>query len=393
MNARSLLNTALRSLSRNKMRSALTSLGIIIGVASVIMMVGIGNSARIAVREKVFTFGSNAMAIESRVNPFNDTDVAKLKHGVPLIKYISPVAAKTKVTVLYQGKFIYSRVSGVSNEFFKIKEWPLQYGRYFTEMEVLALEKVVIIGNTVRTELFGFTNPTGNLILVNSVPFKVVGSLSELGQAFSGRDQDNILILPYTTAGVKIVGRRDFTEIFISTHSDQLVDRTVEEVRKYLRMERATPPEARDDFKIRTSKEKLEMAEYLSRTLAVLLAGIASISLIVGGIGIMNIMLVSVSERTREIGIRMAIGARKKDIMVQFLIEAVTLSAGGGIVGILSGLLIYFFITVFVEWPFHLSLFSILVAFFFSCCVGIFFGYYPARKASDLRPIDALRYE
>jgi putative ABC transport system permease protein len=393
MNARSLLNTALRSLSRNKMRSALTSLGIIIGVASVIMMVGIGNSARIAVREKVFTFGSNAMAIESRENPFNDTDIAKLKHGVPLIKNISPVAAKTKVTVLSQGKFIYSRVSGVSNEFFKIKEWPLQYGRYFTEMEVLALEKVVIIGNTVRTELFGFTNPTGNLILVNSVPFKVVGSLSELGQAFSGRDQDNILILPYTTAGVKIVGRRDFTEIFISTHSDQLVDRTVEEVRKYLRMERATPPEARDDFKIRTSKEKLEMAEYLSRTLAVLLAGIASISLIVGGIGIMNIMLVSVSERTREIGIRMAIGARKKDIMVQFLIEAVTLSAGGGIVGILSGLLIYFLITIFVEWPFYLSLFSILVAFFFSCCVGIFFGYYPARKASDLRPIDALRYE
>ncbi len=393
MNFRSLFITATRSLSRNKMRSALTSLGIIIGVASVIMMVGIGNSARIAVRDKVFTFGSNAMAVEGSAIPFTEKDVKNLRRSIPLIKNITPMAARTKVTAKYLSRFIFSRISGVSNDFFEIKEWPLQYGRYFTDTEVVSIDKVVIIGNTVRLELFGYTDPVGNVILINNTPFKVIGSLTELGQAFSGRDQDNVLIIPYTTAGIKLIGKRTFEELFISTYSEDLVDKTAKEIRNFLRAERSIPTDKGDNFKIKTSKEKLEMAEYISKTLAILLAGIASISLIVGGIGIMNIMLVSVSERTREIGIRMAIGAKKKDILSQFLIEAVTLSAGGGTVGIVSGLVLYFIITYFVGWPFYLSLFSVIIAFLFSCGVGVFFGYYPAKKASNLKPIDALRYE
>jgi putative ABC transport system permease protein len=393
MNMRNLLITAARSLSRNKMRSALTSLGIIIGVASVIMMVGIGNSARIAVREKVFTFGSNAMAVESPASPFTDRDVETLRRTIPLIKNITPVASRSKVTAKYQSRFILSRISGVDNDFFEIKEWPLQYGRYFADVEVIGIEKVAIIGNTARLELFGYTDPVGNVILVNNIPFKVIGSLTELGQAFSGRDQDNVIIVPYTTAGIKLIGRRTFEEIFISTYSETLVDKTAAEIRNFLRLERAIPPDKGDDFRIRTSKEKLEMAEYISKTLAILLAGIASISLIVGGIGIMNIMLVSVSERTREIGIRMAIGARKRDILIQFLIEAITLSAGGGSAGIVIGLVLYFVITVAVGWPFYLSFFSVIIAFMFSCAVGVFFGYYPAKKASSLKPIDALRFE
>jgi len=199
--------------------------------------------------------------------------------------------------------------------------------------------------------------------------------------------------MPFTTAGLKIEGRRDFNEIFASTYSEDLVEKTAGEIRRFLRSERSIVPGQAEDFTVKTSREKLEMAEYIAKTLAILLAGIASISLIVGGIGIMNIMLVSVSERTREIGIRMAIGARRQDILLQFLIEAVTLSAGGGIAGITLGLFIYFIITIAVGWPFLFSVFSIAISFLFSGAVGVFFGYYPARKASDLKPIDALRYE
>ena len=286
-----------------------------------------------------------------------------------------------------------SRASGVNNEFFTIKEWPLQYGRYFTFLEIASYQKVVILGNTTRLELFGNTDPIGKIVLINNNPFMVIGSLSELGQALSGRDQDNVIILPYTTAAVKISGTRSFEEIIVATYSEKMINDTVTEIKEYFRREHAVPRNQPDDVKVSTSKEKLEMAEFISKTMSLLLAGIASISLIVGGIGIMNIMLVSVSERTREIGIRMAIGAKKNDILTQFLIEATTLSAGGGVVGILIGLLIYFAITAAVGWPFVFSFFSVFVSFLFSCAVGIFFGYYPAKKASSLKPIEALRYE
>ncbi len=392
MNIRNLFITAFRSLSKNKMRSALTSLGIIIGVASVIMMVGIGNSARVAVRDKVYTYGANAMSITSE-RSFTEKDLERLRRTTSYIRYITPMIGRRAVSVKFENRFLESRIRGVNNDFFRIQEWPVTYGRYFTELEILSYEKVVILGDSVRLTLFGNADPVGRVILVNNVPFQVIGSLSELGQAFSGRDQDNVIIIPYTTAGLKIEGRRDFNEIYASTYSEDLVEKTAGEIRRSLRIEHAIPPGQPDDFTVKTSREKLEMAEYISKTLAILLAGIASISLIVGGIGIMNIMLVSVSERTREIGIRMAIGARKRDILLQFLIEAVTLSAAGGIVGITLGLVIYLVITIAVGWPFLFSVFSIAISFIFSGAVGVFFGYYPARKASGLKPIDALRYE
>ncbi len=392
MNVSNLLLTALRSLGKNKMRSALTSLGIIIGVASVIMMVGIGNSARVSVRDKVYTYGANAMSISSE-RPFTEPDIERLRRSTSYVKYITPMVGRKAVNVKFENRFLESRVRGVNNDFFRIQEWPVTFGRYFTELEILSYEKVVILGDSARLSLFGNSNPVGRIILVNNVPFMVIGSLSELGQAFSGRDQDNVVIMPFTTAGLKIEGRRDFNEIFASTYSEDLVEKTAGEIRRFLRSERSIVPGQAEDFTVKTSREKLEMAEYIAKTLAILLAGIASISLIVGGIGIMNIMLVSVSERTREIGIRMAIGARRQDILLQFLIEAVTLSAGGGIAGITLGIFIYFIITIAVGWPFLFSVFSIAISFLFSGAVGVFFGYYPARKASDLKPIDALRYE
>jgi len=375
------------------MRSALTSIGIIIGVSSVIMMIGIGNSARIAVREKIFTYGANAMSVYDSKKPLTLRDVKNIDRLLPQVRYISPFVYKSYILTKGGGRFIHSRLYGVNNDFFKIKSWPLMNGRYFTEREIEASEKVVIIGNSVRTELFGYTNPVGEIINVDGLPFKIVGLLSEMGQALSGRDFDNVLIVPHTTAAMKIMGKRTFDEIYVSTYSETEIDETVEKLKDYFRRTHAIPPGKINDFKIKTSKEKLQMVKYISNTLSILLAGIASISLFVGGVGIMNIMLVSVSERTREIGIRMAIGAKKRDVLTQFLIESVTLSAAGGIVGMILGLGVYYLIIFFVDWPFIFSFFSIVIAFFFSCAVGIFFGYYPARKAADLKPIEALRYE
>jgi putative ABC transport system permease protein len=230
-------------------------------------------------------------------------------------------------------------------------------------------------------------------MLIMNVPFKVIGSLIPIGQALSGRDFDNLLVIPYTTVQTKIIGAKTFDQINAATYTSEQVDDTVNNIREYFRRIHSIPAGKPDDFKIETSKEKLKQADYIANILAILLAFIASISLIVGGIGIMNIMLVSVSERTREIGIRMAIGAKKKDILMQFLIESVTLSSAGGVAGITLGLVIYFLIVTIVDWPFLFSPASVVVSFLFASSVGIFFGYYPAKKASDLKPIDALRFE
>ncbi len=394
MNLRNTFITALRALSKNKMRSALTSIGIIIGVSSVIIMVGIGNSASIAVKDKISTFGSNAMSVyDSKAKPLNIRDLENLKR-IFQIKYITPVISETYTHVKYQNKNMYSRFFGVNNDFFKIKEWPLQVGgRYFTDLEIMSTDKVVVIGDTVRRELFGNSDPIGEVVIIKNIPFKVIGCLTEVGSSFSGRDFDNLLVIPYSTAIVKITNQKYFEEFYIATHNESMIDETVDIVRAYFRRVHSIPADLPDDFKVKTSKEKLKIAEDISNTLAILLAGIASISLFVGGVGIMNIMLVSVSERTREIGIRLAIGAKKKDVLVQFLIESVTLSSVGGIIGILFGITVTFLIVHFVQWPFILSVFSIIISFLFSAAVGIFFGYYPARKASNLKPIDALRYE
>jgi putative ABC transport system permease protein len=374
------------------MRSALTSVGIIIGVSSVIIMVGMGSSARIAVKSKITTYGTNAMSIYDSKRPLSNRDIDNLR-TLFQVKFISPVLYDTYIPTKFMSKNMLSRIFGVNVDFFHIKEWNLLYGRYFTDIEIRSFAKVVIIGETVRQELFGTQNPIGKTIIIRNVPFQVVGVLVEMGQAFSGRDFDNLMIVPYTTCGVKLFNRRGFDEIYVATHTESMVDETVELVEQYFRRVHSIPHGSPNDFKIKTSKEKLTVANEISNTLSILLAGIASISLFVGGVGIMNIMLVSVSERTREIGIRMAIGAKRRDILLQFLIESVTLSSVGGIVGITLGLAVYYVIIYFVKWPFLFSAFSVLISFFFAFAVGIFFGFYPARKASNLKPIEALRYE
>lgn len=394
MNIKNLFVSAIRALRKNKMRSALTSIGIIIGVSSVIVMIGLGSSAKVAVRQRITNVGANAMSVyDSRKNPLVQRDVDNLKRIYPQIKYITPLRYKSYVPTVYRNKNMLSRITGVNNDYFKIKQWRLQYGRYFTDIEVRSNEKVVIIGNTVRLQLFGFVNPVGKILIIRNEPFKVIGALEEAGSSFAGRDFDNLLAMPYTTAGKRILGKTRFDKIFVSSHTSAAVDEVADLLKDYFRRTHNIRPGRVNDFKIKTSKEQLKLADYISETLSYLLAGIASISLFVGGVGIMNIMLVSVSERTREIGIRMAIGAKRHDILIQFLIEAVTLSAVGGIVGILLGIAVYVMIINYVGWYFIFSSFSILISFFFSCAVGIFFGYYPAHKAADLKPIDALRFE
>jgi putative ABC transport system permease protein len=393
MNIKSAIITAGRALNRNRTRSALTSIGIIIGISSVIIMVGITNSARIAVQKKLYTAGTNAISVYNSARPLTERDMDDLKRMFPQIQYITPQIYQSPTSVKYKNRAINSRIYGVNNDFFYMMEYELQYGRYFTDIELISNDKVVVIGNTVRTEIFGHTNPIGEIILIMNVPFKVIGTLVSLGQALSGRDFDNLLVIPYTTVQRKVLGAKSFDTINAATYSSEQVDETVNNIKEYFRRVHSIPAGKPDDFKMETSKEKLKQADSITTLLQILAAFIASISLIVGGIGIMNIMLVSVSERTREIGIRMAIGAKKKDILMQFLIESVTLSSAGGIVGITFGLVIYFLIVTIVDWPFLFSPVSVIVSFLFASSVGIFFGYYPAKKASDLKPIDALRFE
>jgi len=245
----------------------------------------------------------------------------------------------------------------------------------------------------VRTTLFGNRNPLGETIIINNIPFKVKGTLNSMGEALSGSDYDNMIIMPHTTAGIKIFGKKTYMEIYLSVTSKEIVASSKNLLREYFRNKHRLARGQKDNFRIRTSQEKMQMAEYIWGALTMLMIGVASISLFVGGIGIMNIMIVSVNERIREIGIRMAIGAKKKDILIQFLIESTTLSAGGGLIGIITGVVGYYLIAYFVDWPYVFSFESIIISFLFACLVGIFFGYYPAKKASNLKPIDALRYE
>ncbi|MBN2403412.1 MAG: ABC transporter permease [Spirochaetes bacterium] len=393
MNIKSAIITAARALNRNRTRSALTSIGIIIGVSSVIIMIGISNSARIAVAKKMYTAGANAITVYHSDRPLTERDMDDLKRMFTQIKYITPQMYKSFMSVKYKNRSLASRLYGVNNNFFYIKGWEIQYGRFFTDIEIASNDKVVVIGDTVRTEIFGFTNPVGEIMNIMGIPFKIVGSLVPFGQALSGRDFDNLLVIPYTTAQTKIIGDKAFEQIIAATHTAEQVDSTVDSIRNYFRSIHSIPYGKPDDFRIETSKQQLKQADNIANILSILAAFTASISLIVGGIGIMNIMLVSVSERTREIGIRMAIGAKKNDILMQFLIESVSLSSAGGVVGITLGLVIYFLIVTIVDWPFIFSPVSVVVSFLFASSVGIFFGYYPAKKASDLKPIDALRFE
>ena len=295
--------------------------------------------------------------------------------------------------VKHKNKSLNTNLLGINDDYFKMKDWKIKSGRSITDDDLAAYSKVAVIGKTVKDILFNYENPIGKQIIMNDIPLKIIGILAEKGKSFSNKDFDNLVTIPYSTAGIRIHNTHYCKSFYLATHSESMVTQTIRILEKYLRKKQSIPPRKRNNFWITTSKQKLKIANDISKYLSILIAGIASISLFVGGVGIMNIMLVSVTERTREIGIRMAVGANKKDIMIQFLAESIALCLVGGVMGILFGLIIYYTIIYILNWPFIFSLFSVFVSFLFSTMVGIFFGYYPSKKASELNPIEALRYE
>ena len=393
MNFDKIFLTATKALTKNKMQAALTSVGIIIGVSSVIIMIGIGNSAQITILDKIKTFGYNAIAVYGNQNRFQESDLETIKNTFGNVKYTSPVCNPGRKLVTNGRNHIESVLYGADNEYFLIKQRRIVSGREFTEHELYRADKVAIVGRTVVRELFTNSNPIGSRINIQTLPYTIIGILDSMGESFTEYDNDNEIIIPYTTANQKFYQRLYFTDFYVSVTHENSLDTAVGDIREFIRKKYHMSPTAEDTFSIYTSKEKMGMAEDISKALSILLAGVASISLLVGGIGIMNIMLVSVTERTREIGIRMAIGAKRKDILLQFLVESVTLSSGGGLVGIILGLTIYYIATLIVKWPFIFSFTAIFISFSFAAIVGIFFGFWPATKASKLKPIDALKFE
>ncbi len=392
MKIRNTFTIATRALQRNKMRTALTSIGIIIGVSSVIMMVGIGNSARIAVRAKIATFGTNAISMMSFFKPFTEQDLKAIKEEIPEIQYVTPTNYY-EFNIKRLNKNAVRKVMGVSNDYFHMNNWVPENGTFFSDEEIRSYEKIVIIGSSIKKEFFDNEDPIGKVIHINQIPFKVVGCLAEKGLSISGRDMDSIVLGPYTTLSVKLFPIKTFVGIYASTYGEDQIDIAKKKLIEYYRRKNQLPSGELQDLSVASSNDAIKTAEEISNILTSLLAGIASISLFVGGVGIMNIMLASVSERTREIGIRMAIGAKNRDILMQFLLESVVISSMGGFMGITFGLLIYFLITLTSNQPFIFSPGSVFSSFLFAMAVGIVFGYYPARKASMLNPIEALRHE
>ena len=396
---------AVRALRRNVMRTILTMLGIIIGVGAVIAMVSIGNGAKAQVEAQIASLGQNVILIMSgnvtrggfgmgfgSSPSLTRGDYAALRSEVPGIVGISPeVRANAQIAVGNQNNNI--QVSGVGEDYIDIRSWPLASGVNFTEADIRSATKVAIIGKTTAASLFGDLDPVGQIIRVKNVPFTVVGVLSSKGMSMMGSDQDDIVLVPYTSAMVRLVRATTFRSFNVQAASPEELAPTQVRISELLRQRHRILDGRDDDFMVRTQQEISEMATSTSRVMTVLLGAIASVSLLVGGIGIMNIMLVSVTERTREIGVRMAVGARGRDILLQFLIEAVTLSISGGLIGIMLGVGGAKLVSINFGWNTLVSVQSIVVAFAFSAVIGVFFGFYPARKAAQLDPIDALRFE
>lgn len=390
--------TAVRAIKRNKLRSVLTSVGIIIGISSVIAMFGIGSSAKLAVRNQLFSYGKNAMLFELKKNKkIEESDIAKLRNYIPQIEYVTPARnepeSRSRAIHSYKGKTHRATIWSVGPDYFPLMGRKVEKGRVFTDDEIREYAKVVVIGETVKEELFGQGDAVGKRVHLNNGVYTIIGVLEPKGKAISGEDFDNITIVPYTT-GYKNFEHEDYvSEVYVSSREPDDLEYVRRMMKSYFVQKYDIAGKEEHYFEIVTSQDKLQMANSISNSLTILLAGVASISLVVGGIGIMNIMLVSVTERTREIGIRMAIGAKKSDILLQFLLEAIVLSFFGGALGVLLGLGLYYTVTVFAEWPFIFSYFAILTSVVFSAAVGIVFGYLPSKRAAQLHPIDALRHE
>ena len=405
MKVESTLKIAFRALRRNKLRSVLTALGIIIGVGAVIAMVSIGNGAKAQVEQQIASLGENVILIFSgsvtssgirtgwgSAGTLKIEDAEAIRREVPGVIAVSEEVISTRqVSAGNQNWF--TRVYGESPEYFDIRQWPLSAGASFTGQDVRSSNKVCVIGRTTASQVFGSEDPIGQVLRIQGVPFLVTGLLTPKGLSPQGTDQDDIVIMPYTSAMKRVIGGSTLRGINIQVASPNDLAPAQQQITELLRQRHNIRAGRDDDFTVRNQQEIAETATATSRIMALLLGAIASVSLIVGGIGIMNIMLVSVTERTREIGVRLAVGAHGRDILTQFLIEAVTLSVIGGAIGILLGLGASRMLSVFAHWPTLISIPSIIAAFFVSAAVGIFFGFYPAREAARLDPIEALRYE
>jgi putative ABC transport system permease protein len=396
---------ALEGLTANKMRAALTMLGVIIGVAAVITMLALARGAQNQTMERIQSMGTNVLTVFTgrtrrgpAVGSFGSNefmtldDVKAITDECPAVKAAAP-EAQTNAQVKYKNQNTNTTILGTTPDYLSIRNYQVQTGRMFTDDEVRAYRKVAVIGPTTAENLFGGVSPVGQNVRINGVQFQIVGLMKEKGSAGSFSDPDDRLIVPATTGMRRLMGTEYVRAINVQAALSELSNQAVSQVDSLIRKRHNIAADDEDTFMIRNQADIIEMAQETSKVFTLLLAGIASVSLIVGGIGIMNIMLVSVTERTREIGIRKALGARKCDIQRQFLVEALVLSLCGGTIGVLIGLLGSFLVSCVSEWQAQVSLTSILLSFGFAAFVGIFFGYYPAKQAAGLHPIEALRYE
>jgi putative ABC transport system permease protein len=398
---------ALRALARNKMRTALTMLGMIIGVGAVIAMVALGNGARTTIEQQIQTAGTNIINVNATgmfmmggvrmgsggSNTLTPEDANAIRNEVAGVKYLA-AGANSRSQVVFGNQNWFTRIQGTDIDLPLMRSWPTEYGVFFSAQDVQTSAKVAVLGAVVRDILFGEgEDPTGQMIRVRNQPFKVVGVMARKGQAAMGEDQDDSIYVPYTTVMKKLQRTTFIQNITVSAESAGTIKKVADDIATLLRARHKILPGESDDFMVRTLEEIAALRTQATETMTYLLAGIAGVSLLVGGIGIMNIMLVSVTERTHEIGLRLSIGARGRDVLMQFLVEAMVISLLGGLIGIAVGFGLSRGLTQFLEWPTSVSPDAVALAFAVTGFTGIFFGFYPARKAAGLDPIEALRYE
>ena len=393
---------SIREIRRNVLRSLLTMLGIIIGVAAVIIMVTLGNGATAQVTEQIASLGSNLLMVtpgqrmgpgsDSSAAPFDLDDADAIAGNIANVAAVAP-SASSAVTVIFGNKNWSTQATGSTNQYLKVRNWTLHSGRGFADTELRSGKAVCIIGETVRKELFGTQDPVGNKIRLGKISCQVVGLLASKGQSTMGQDQDDLIVLPLRTLQRRLSGNRDIKLIQVSMRDGASTELAKEKIIELMRQRRHVSDLEDDDFQVMDMKEIASMLTGTTQTLTALLSAVAAVSLLVGGVGIMNIMLVSVTERTREIGIRLAIGALEREVLMQFLVEAVVLASLGGLSGILVAIAGSVVLTSLLQMPFVFNIGIVLIAFLFSAAVGIVFGYFPARRAASLDPIEALRHE
>lgn len=401
-----LIRIASRSLSKNKLRTFLTMLGIIIGVASVIAMLAIGEGSKQNIKASIASLGTNSIMIfPGAVNQggvrmeagssgnLKKEDSEAILARCPLVESVSPVV-RTGAQIITGSQNWRTIVIGALTDYFSIRNLNVVSGTYFSSTDERAAAKVCLVGQTVSVNLFGEgSDPIGQVIRINRIPFKIIGLLEKKGQNTFGQDQDDIIIAPFSTVQKRMLSTTNLNQIIASAVSEEDIDGAKDEITLVLRERHKLPENVEDDFTVRTQSDISNIFGSISKVLTILLGSIASISLLVGGIGIMNIMLVSVTERTKEIGIRLAVGAKSKDVLMQFMIEAMFISFVGGIIGVGLGTFVSVLVARFGGWPVTVTIYSIALSFLFAAIIGVFFGWYPARKAARLNPIDALRYE